>query len=340
LAAVKPVLCIFFLLILPPAFAQLDGGGGEKFEPQVEELDLGEDVEEELLTDPTAKPGEAKPPQAEDQPAPGTLDPPKTAKPSAAPGKRKKYQSNDNVIFDWSKHQNATEVPHPFVEKGLLRVTRDRTYIYRVSETEQKIATQIHIGPYNPENLEAPPNDDGFVSTFDDNYDQTDNPAVMLNWEWQLWRSPIGKWGATAGFGVYVAQGNGHFAGTKNTHLTPREIFTLAVVPVNLGVVYRLQIWNKQLFVPYGMGGGTLIGFSEFRDDGKPPKWGGSYAAYFGGGLALNLTYFDAISKIQLDREYGINAVYLTAEYRRFAGLSNNFDFSSDFANAGFLMEY
>ena len=162
----------------------------------------------------------------------------------------------------------------------------------------------------------------------------------MVEWEWQLWRSPIGKWGATLGSGVYIAQGHGHFKGTANAGLTPREIFTFAIFPLNVGAIYRLQIWDRQMIIPYAAGGGTIFGFTEFRDDDKPPKFGGSLGAYYAAGGALNLTYFDAKSKIQLDREYGINSVYLTVEYRGIVALSKKYDLSSDMLNAGFLMEY
>jgi hypothetical protein len=321
LAPIKYLL-LSVLLLSGPAFAQLDG---DKLDLQVEE-----EFDEDIVVEETPNP----------KPAPKTAPSEVTAeKIKAAQGAR---ASKDAVLFDWSKHQNATEVAHPYAEKGLMRITRDKTYIYRVSESEQQTAAQIRFGAYNPENLEAPPNSDGTRSTFEENYNQTDNPAVMVDWEWQLWKSPIGKWGITAGAGAYVAQGNGHFAGNINAQegKTPLEVFTLAVIPVNAGVTYRLQIWDKQMIVPYASGGGTIFGFGEFRDDNKAPKWGGSYGAYFAGGGALNLTYFDALSKIQLDREYGINAVYLTAEYRNIVGLSSNFDFSSNFVNGGFLLEY
>lgn len=335
---------LFSLLLLAwvfPALAQLDGGSGN-FDPEVEELEAEPSVEKELRTDPTAKPDQGPLFESEpipSSPAPGTLDRPKTSTAGKKPNSPR-YKSDGGVIFDWTKHQNETEVAHPLVEKGLLRITRDKTYIYRVNETEQKTAAQVHFGQYYPSNLEAPADSNGNVSTFDDNYDQTDNPAVMVNWEWQMWKSPIGKWGLTAGGGVYAAQGNGHFVGTKNAGKTPLEIFTLAVIPVSVGAVYRMQFWDKQLLVPYAAGGGTLFAFGEFRDDNKAPKFGGSYGVYYAGGGALNLTYFDALSKIALDREYGINAVYLTAEYRSIVGLSPNFDFTGDFFNAGFLMEY
>jgi hypothetical protein len=104
--------------------------------------------------------------------------------------------------------------------------------------------------------------------------------------------------------------------------------------------VYRIQFWDKQLIVPYAEGGGTGFTFGEMRDDGHGPKFGASPAAYFALGGALNMTYFDNFSRIQLDREYGINRVYLMLEYRNELALVKRFDFSSDFFNAGFLMEY
>lgn len=63
-------------------------------------------------------------------------------------------------------------------------------------------------------------------------------------------------------------------------------------------------------------------------------------AGYFAGGVAVNLTYFDTLSMLQLDEEYGINAVYLTLEYRNMVALSEKFDFSGELLNAGFLMEF
>ncbi|MBX3020814.1 MAG: hypothetical protein KF799_03995 [Bdellovibrionales bacterium] len=240
-------------------------------------------------------------------------------------------------IFDWSKYPNAKEVPHPFREKGLIRITRDKDYIYKVDESEQNRAFDFRIGMFNPINLKNPDNPD---QTFANNYTHSDqNPAFLFTYEWQLWNSPIGKWGLRAGAGTFVAQGNGHFEGAVNAGLEPREIFTFVVIPINIGAVYRMQWSKRQLFVPYAEGGGTAFPFTELRDDDKAPKFGGSLGGYFAGGLGINLTYFDALSRIRLDSEYGINSVYLTAEYRAIVSMQR-YDFTSDFINAGFLMEY
>ncbi len=243
-------------------------------------------------------------------------------------------------IFDWSKHQNEKEVAHPFAEKGLIRITKDRTYIYKVEETEQKRAASFGFGIFDPKNL-TNPDSDGAGSTFADNYDQTSSPAILFAYEWQLLQGAIGKIGLRAGTGAYIAQGNGHFkTGSVNTGKTPREIFTFVAMPNSAGLVYRAQFWEKQLFVPYAEGGGIAFTFAEVRDDSKPPKVGGSLAGYAAGGVALNLTYFDNSARIQLDREYGINRVYLTVEYRTIVAITQRYDFTSDLINAGFLMEF
>jgi hypothetical protein len=248
-------------------------------------------------------------------------------------------------LFDWSKHQGEQEVEHPFRERGLIRITKSREYLYKIDETEQKHAASFTAGMFHPGNLSNPDAAGEVGSTFDDNYQQSDAPAFTVTYEWQFWPSAIGKWGIQAGSGAYIAQGNGHFvvhdgATNPNAGLTPREVFTFAVIPLNLGVVYRLQMFHRQMVVPYGLGGGTVFSFAELRDDNKGPKFGGSLGAYFAGGVALNLTYFDALSRIQLDREYGINAVYLTAEFRQIVAITQRYDFTSSLVNAGFLMEY
>ncbi len=244
--------------------------------------------------------------------------------------------SSGEKVFDWSKHQGETEVKHPFAEKGLIKIGKDKTYYYKIKESDQTRAASFHVGPFNPVKLGNPETG----ATFDQNYDQSQNPALVFEYEWQGWNNPLGKFGIRAGTGLFVAQGHGHFVHTNlNPGKTPREQFTFLALPNSLGAVYRMQLWHRQLVVPYAEGGGLAWTFSELRDDDKGPKFGGALGAYAAAGFAFNLTYFDYLTRIQLDREYGINACYLTLEYRHVFSFSK-FDFESDFINGGFLMEY
>jgi hypothetical protein len=301
-----------------------------EFEPKDYDEEIEADDEEEQVIDD--EPDEAELTPATPPPTKNVdVTPEQPARPSSASGQK---------IFDWSKHQDKREVPHPFAEKGLTRITKEGDYLYKVDESNQRRASAFKIGIFNPTNLENPDQAGQVGATFEENYDQTNNPAIMFDYEWQLWRMKIGKLGVKAGTGLYVAQGNGHFVSTTNQGLVPREIFTFWAMPNSIGAVYRMQFTDKQLLVPYGEGGGIVFAFGEFRDDDKPPKWGGALAAYFAGGLAFNLSYFDALSRAQLDREYGINRVYLTAEFRQIIAITQTYDFTSDLVNAGFLMEF
>ena len=192
----------------------------------------------------------------------------------------------------------------------------------------------------NPTQLKNPDADQPRGATFKENYDQTSNPTVLLTREWDEWRGPLGKINLRAGTGVFVAQGHGHFVTLVNSGLVPLENLTFLAFPNSLGAVYRMQFSDRPLFVPFVEGGVTGWAFTEFRDDTKGPKFGLSLSGYAAGGVAINMAYWDYMARIQMDREYGITGVYVTLEYRRMQAIVQRYDFSSDYINAGFLMQY
>ncbi|NCN40801.1 hypothetical protein GW916_06070 [bacterium] len=259
------------------------------------------------------------------------------------PPKESNYvEGESRPRFDWEKYKGQERVPHPDAEKGLLRVTKDKVYIYGTRTSAQNHAVGFRFGYFDPINLKNPETAGQANSTFSENYDSTSNPTLLLDYEWQMLRIGVGKLALKVGSGFYIAQGNGHFETPQNkTQIEkPREIFTFLVFPTSLGAVARFQIWDEQLLVPYVDGGGMAFAFTEFRDDDKGPKFGGALGAYWAVGGQINLSSFDAIAKSQLDREYGINRIYLVGEYRNVIGLSEKYDFSSDLINGGFLMEF
>lgn len=244
------------------------------------------------------------------------------------------------------RQRTRTQVPttapsyirHPHAAKGLSRITRDRTYIYEYEPSQQTRAASLRFGLMEPSDLRNP----NTQTSFTNSYDSPEAPVIFFDYEWQLLRMGIGKVGLKLGSGVFVANGNGRFANPdipENANRTPREVFTFLAFPSNIGAIYRLQFWDNQILVPYGEGGGMAIPFTELRDDGAKPKFGGAFAGYFAGGLNLNLSFLERRAMMQLDREYGVNGVFLTAELRSIIGFGN-FDFSSNVINGGLTVEF
>jgi hypothetical protein len=246
----------------------------------------------------------------------------------------------DDVEVIWSNRGSSeVKIKHPAAEQGLTRITQDRTYIYRVPRSEQNRAFSFRMGIMDPQDLENP--DTG--ATFEDSYDSTEAPVVFLEYEWQWFSGALGKLGLKLGSGLFVAEGNGNFKNSfpENGGKTdPLEKFTFVAFPNSIGAVYRLQIFDKQILVPYADGGVMGITFAEFRDDEDAPKLGLGYAGFFSFGGALNLGLFDSLSLLELDREYGINGLYLTGEFRQIFNMGSNYDFTSSTVNAGILAEF
>lgn len=305
------------------------------------------DIENDIDAPPSSnEPGAAPAPEPA-APEPQTPPTPESQAPSAEsrpsgqpPAESRPSASQGEPLFDWSPYKGKTEVPHPNAEKGLMSITRDSVYHYRVEEHKPNGGMSFQVGTFNPTNLKNPTA--ATNATFADNYMDTGAaPQFLVTREWRLLHGALGILSARVGSGAYVAQGHGHFADPNVTakYGLPKEVFTFLALPNSVGAIYRFQWHDRQLFVPYAEGGGIAYTFAELRDDGLAPKFGGALAAYGAGGLAMDMTHFDYFSRAELNREYGITTIYLTAEYRQVIGLSR-YDFTASYPNAGFFMEY
>lgn len=230
------------------------------------------------------------------------------------------------------------KIKHPLMDKGLRRIKADGTYLFDKEPSPQKHGISVRFGLYEPLNLENPKNGESFEA----NYGGNTNAMILIDYEWQFWKMALGKWAFKFGSGIFLASGNGRFANNfdENLNLTPKEVFTFLALPNSLGLSYRMQWSDYQLFVPYGSGGLMGFTFAEIRDDGDGPKFGFSPAAFASGGLALNLTGLSRHSARLLDYEYGINGAFLVGEFKNIFTLGGDFDFSAAFINFGFLLEY
>jgi hypothetical protein len=235
--------------------------------------------------------------------------------------------------------QESRFIEHPNAEKGLIRIDKDRVYHYKVKQSEQKNAASLRFAVYEPTNL-ANPNDSAL--DFDSIYEVTDIPMLLYDQEWQFFQK-FGKLGWKVGGGFYLAQGTGVFENPNPGGEDPQESFTFMVFPLNLGLVYRAHFWDGQWIIPYAEGGVDAFCFAEIRDDDNNPPLGAALGAspamHFsvGGSIPLGRK---ASSFLDLDREYGINAMYISFEYRSYIALSEKYDFSGDAMNGGITVEF
>lgn len=236
---------------------------------------------------------------------------------------------------NYSNKTPAKYIQHPNAAKGLTKINRDGSYIYKVKASDQTKSSTVHIGLFEPTKLKNPETGLEFEEFY-----ETSNPALLFDYEWQVFQK-FGKLGFKLGSGLAVATGSGQFKTQPplNGNVEPKEKFTFAVIPNSVGLVYRLQYIEDQIFVPYIEGGGTGFVFGEFRDDGEKPRFGGAFGAYAAGGVAFSLDFLDRISMLELDREYSINSIYILAEYRTYVGFGD-FDFTSNLINVGFMVEF
>lgn len=225
-------------------------------------------------------------------------------------------------------------IEHPLAEKGLRRITRKGEYIYDVERSPQTRAAAIKVGVLNLSNLTSE-TDTGTIF-FEDVYtDSANTPAILFEYEWQLFKS-FGKLGINVGSGIFTTSGSGVFRDGSPA----QEKFTFIATPNLVGATYRASYWDNQIIVPYGCGGIYYFTFIELRDDDKGPKFGGAPAAYFCGGVALNVGFLETSSLLELDRAYGINSVFFTFEFRSLVGLHDKLDFTADVFNGGITVEF
>lgn len=136
-------------------------------------------------------------------------------------------------------------IEHPNAKKGLIRIDKEKAYYYKVKTSDQKKATSVRFATYEPVDLVNPDNSE---LRYEDLYDKESWPLITYDQEYQFMQS-FGKMAWKWGSGLFVARGNGQFENPQAEE--PLEEFTLIVFPLNVGIIYRAQYWDTQLFVPY-----------------------------------------------------------------------------------------
>ena len=178
--------------------------------------------------------------------------------------------------------------------------------------------------------------------SYEDIYRNSSNMAFFLNYEWKFLKK-VGYLSLLPEIGFSWANGNGLFAPGSDAAekgREPKERYFLFVLPVGVGLVYRLQYWKNQMFTPFAIGGGSYFGLLEIRDDGNSFGISATPALYVGGGIQFLLNSLSRKAINTLDREFGINHIYLIAEVRRYIGLSQNLNFSGFVFSGGVRVDF
>ena len=221
--------------------------------------------------------------------------------------------------------------------KGLYKIDQTTgTYYYKTEmQSKNNNTGSFRIGNYQTPAITVTVDDINY--NFTNFYTDGDIPFFMYDYEWRFFES-FKQFTVQTGLGLFIAQGNGLLL--TDPVQEAREEYTFFALPLNLGLTFRLQLYDKQLFVPYASGGLSYYVLFERRDDGDENNLAGIPAAYGAGGLLVNLSSIDKQTAFIFDREYNIHNLYLALEYRVIQSFSEDVDMSSNVFNVGITVDY
>lgn len=223
------------------------------------------------------------------------------------------------------------KVPHPHAQKGLIRIEEDGTYIYNTHRAEKSQAVSIKVGAATPPQIKG---NDSAVD-FATMYGSSSLVALNVDYEWQALQG-LGALGLQVGGGLNIVTGDGFLPGGVRSF----EKYTLYMVPLSAFVIYRLEFSRKQWFVPYLLGGGTVVGLVEARDDGKTQGTAIAPAAGGAVGAHLSLTFLDPAAAYSLSEDFGIADLWFTVEGRVLQGLRSDINYTTQMLTAGITLDF
>lgn len=225
-------------------------------------------------------------------------------------------------------------IEHPMAAKGLIKIEKDGTYIYKTDDISSSSKTgTVRFGSIKAPEITAK---DGATS-FSDMYEGPNLPYVMFDYEWQPFTS-FGRLGLQLGAGLIYSQGNGRFSSPST--VTAKERYSFIAIPMTLGALYRVEWAQHQWIAPYVSGGGAFVAAIEARDDNSSPHGVGVPGIYGAGGMLFNITAMDRMTAFTLRKEYGISNLWLSSEFRILKTFKESVSFSSDILSLGIGVDY
>lgn len=225
--------------------------------------------------------------------------------------------------------------------------------VRRGSNLDVGVGFEVKAGPYLPAMGESV--DDGGSQAWNEVYGfQKNHVLVALGGELQLLRSVFGTLGVTGSAGFANWQGNAQRVDGDGVATDgPRGTSTLNVIPLTLGLVYRLDTLLDLTDVPlapYVKGGLAYNVWWNNRDDGGLSQSANDNGEGLGGkpglfgavGIALALNFIDEQSAAQFQASSGVRTTYLFFEGQTswIDGFgATGFDFSETTWAGGLMLE-
>jgi hypothetical protein len=220
--------------------------------------------------------------------------------------------------------------PHPDSAKGLIRINKDGSYLYKTKYKDRTQANSFRGASFPKLGVTA---SEGF------DFDQMYGSSSTLGFLAQFDVYPSKSW-KSLGIGVELGVASRKASGFLGGSVRARENYNLYFVPVSLLASLRMDFSERQMFVPFLLGGATYWGLYERRDDGRESTLTGSGSLVGGGGLLIAVTRWDYQTGAHLQREFGIADMWLVLEARAYQGLKKDLDMTGSTFGAGVVVDY
>jgi hypothetical protein len=183
------------------------------------------------------------------------------------------------------------------------------------------------IGPYDITGTSG--------TTFQQMYSKNSSFVVVAEYERYL-GNLLGKWTMKFGTGLTSEEGNGRFVSPSNAGEVPDEKFNFVIFPNTALLNYKLKFSDTQIFTPYVEGGAGYFTFIEHRSDGEKTRFGGAGVLAASAGLLVSMNLLDRNAASIMYEDYGVNHLWFDLQFRRYQGIDDKKDFSSNMITGGF----
>lgn len=236
-------------------------------------------------------------------------------------------------------------IRHQGSKDGLTRIDENGVYYYDTPNPLKNQSFHVKAGmATNPELgvlvCQKTPTDDCASQTevtFDDLYKDASSMTIGFDYDYFL-SVDYGKIGLQGGLFFQYASGRGRVASDPTQE--SQEKFSFLTVPAYVGLTYRFEYKDKQIFAPYVSGGGVYIGLIEKREDKSDFNSAGGLGFYGAGGILVNVTAFDRDLANDFYSEYEIGNMWINLEFRVTEVSAEIFNYSAQYVQGGISFDY